>query len=240
VLRNEGIRSVAAALVIALAVAGQARAQESRSAKHYRERMEKFVEENKTLAKDARPVVFVGDSITEGFPLGRHLAGIATLNRGIGSDRVGLGLQRGVLHRLDESVFLGLPDGARPSAVFLLIGVNDLASSSKPAEHWVPGIEAIVDGIRAKLPDVPIVLHTLLPTGTSYGRHVELNPKIARMNEGIRELARARRLPLIDLHALYKDADGLLPAEMTGDGLHLKAAAYARWAEAARALLERR
>ena len=38
---------------------------------------------------------------------------------------------------------------------------------------------------------------------------------------------------VIDLHALLVGPDGLLPADMTGDGLHFNQIGYERWAEAA-------
>jgi lysophospholipase L1-like esterase len=237
------LRRIVPALVVVLvtastALAGDPKAPpagpsaplvESKSAKHFRERMEKFAAENEKLDPKRLYAVFVGDSITEGFPLERYFAGTPTLNRGIGADTTGAYGQRGVIRRLDESVF-----DCRPSVVFLQIGVNDLNGTGKPPEAIVRGVAAIIDAVRAKAPRLPIVLGTLLPTGEKYAHRLKLNPRIEAFNAGLAALAKERRLPLLDLHAAYRGEDGLLPAAITGDGLHIKRDAYGKWADLAR------
>jgi lysophospholipase L1-like esterase len=229
----------AAIAATALLSAAMVRAQqqppppaEGKWEKHWRERVEAFRKENAALPKDRANVVFVGDSITEAFPLAKFFPGKPCLNRGIVADRIGNVGERGVLRRLDESVF-----DCRPAVVLILIGVNDLAASPKAPDVFVRGFGELVDAIRDRLPKVKIVVQTCMPTGRRYGRHEALNPRILAYNEGLRALARERKLPLIDLHALYKDPDGFLPDDLTGDGLHLKRDAYARWAAAAKPLL---
>ncbi|MFC1708236.1 GDSL-type esterase/lipase family protein [Planctomycetota bacterium] len=205
---------------------------ESRWARHYRERVEAFRRENAALPGGKKHMVFLGDSITEGFPLKSNFSGWSTLNRGISADRIGCVTERGVLHRLKESVY-----DTNPAAVFLLIGVNDLASSGRPTAVWIEGIATIVARIREHCPKTPIVLQTLLPVGRAYGRHATLNPRILALNSEIRGLAKKTpRVGLLDLHALYSDKEGFLPDDLTRDGLHLKKGAYSRWAEAAKAL----
>ena len=65
-------------------------------------------------------VVLLGDSITEGFDVTKFLPGRRVLNRGIGGDVIGNALpaddKRGILARLDESVF-----NCAATDVFLLI-----------------------------------------------------------------------------------------------------------------------
>jgi lysophospholipase L1-like esterase len=201
---------------------------------HYTKRLARFGEENAALAPDARTVVFLGDSITEGFPLGRYFPDWPALNRGISADRIGRDLERGVLRRLEVSV-----EAAHPAVVLLLIGVNDLAASGRAPSWFVEGVDAIVTEIRERCPDTRLVLQTCLPVGTAYWNHAKLNPRITEFNQLLRHLAKRRDLPLIDLHALYRGDDGRLPPELSGDGLHLRAAAYLRWAEAVRAAVTR-
>lgn len=205
---------------------------ESPAVRRYRTRLERFREENAALDPATRNAVFVGDSITEAFPLARFLEGRRALNRGIGGDTTGAVGARGVIRRLDESVF-----ACRPSVMFLQIGVNDLNGTETPPERIVTGVAAIVDAVRARLPDLPIVLGTVLPTAEKWKRHAALNARIEAFNAGLRALARERGLPLLDLHAAYRGDDGLLPADMTRDGLHLLPDAYAKWADLARPLL---
>ena len=85
-------------------------------ARHYDERVAQFRVEN----QQARNIVFVGSSHVEGFDAGKLLPGSRVLNRGIGSDHIGVD-GRGVLARLNESVF-----DCNPRLVLLENGVNDL------------------------------------------------------------------------------------------------------------------
>jgi hypothetical protein len=78
-------------------------------------RLASFKELNKRAQKGG--VVFVGDSITEGFPIDEILqCNKPMYNRGINGDT-----SIGVLDKLKEEVF-----DLIPSKVFLLIGTNDL------------------------------------------------------------------------------------------------------------------
>ncbi|MHC4390797.1 MAG: peptidoglycan-binding protein, partial [Planctomycetota bacterium] len=78
---------------------------------------------------------------------------------------------------------------------------------------------------------------TLLPVGRRYAHHEEITPKITQLNAAIHALAKkSRKVELLDLHKLYRDRDGYLPDELTGDGLHLKPQAYERWTRAVLAL----
>jgi lysophospholipase L1-like esterase len=204
-------------------------APESKWVKYYRERVEKFREENGKLDPSKKYACFVGDSLTEGFPLEKHFAGKPVLNRGIGSDVTGVLGQRGIIRRLDECVF-----DCHPSVAFIQIGTNDLAGSPKSPETFVEGVRDIVDAIQAKLPKLPIVLTVLYGKNPKYARWAELNPRIAKFNEGIVALATEKKLPFLDLAKAYNTAEGHIPDEITGDGLHLKASAYGKWAELAR------
>ncbi len=205
---------------------------QDRWARHYQERLEVFRSENAVLPPERQHMVFVGDSITELFPLERFFPELPVLNRGIGVDRVGLQRETGVLHRLAESVF-----DTNPAVVFLLIGVNDLTASPKPADTWLEGIEAILRQIKKRCPKAQIVLQTLLPVGPQYERQLEVQPKILALNKGLRRLARKlRKVQLLDLHELYRDDAGQLPEELSNDGLHIHPDAYQRWAEAILAL----
>src|SRR5688572_29533613 len=72
---------------------------------HWQNRVKAFKEQNLALQN----VILLGDSITEGFEIAKYLPGRRILNRGIGADMIGNNMPaddpRGVLQRLDESVF---------------------------------------------------------------------------------------------------------------------------------------
>lgn len=203
-----------------------------RWAQLYQERVARFQQENAQLPPARKNFVFVGDSITQGFPLEEHFPGLPILNRGIVSDGIGFD-RRGVLNRMDSSIF-----DCTPSLVVLLIGVNDLAHDWVTVEQCFEGYRMIVDRVLARLPEVNLALCTILPTGRKYSRHAYLNPRIERMNESIRLLARERRLELVDLYSLYRDEEGFLPDALSRDGLHPGKEAYQLWADAVRMLLK--
>src|SRR5690242_5513801 len=71
----------------------------------------------KQVQRDQHALVFLGDSITQGWgDVGSSFPGIKTANRGISGDTT-----RGVLIRLQEDVI-----ALNPRGVVLLIGTNDL------------------------------------------------------------------------------------------------------------------
>ena len=77
-----------------------------------------------TVEQDQGAVVFLGDSIIQGWGdgLGAAFPGMKVANRGISGDT-----SRGVLIRLQQDVF-----AVNPSAVVLLIGTNDLEENASP------------------------------------------------------------------------------------------------------------
>ncbi len=199
------------------------------------DRVALFRAENEALQPTDRPIVFAGDSITQAMPVKTLYPDYLVLNRGIGSD--GLvhvpGAQpphyRGLVNRYEDSIL-----NARPGVLFILMGTNDVGRTNIDLGYWEQHLEALIDRVQRDIPDCQIVLHTLPPTGPPYARVESLNARASQYNERLKALASRRNLPIIDLWALYANADGILPPEVTGDGLHLKREAYDRWAAAAR------
>lgn len=233
--------TLASALVLLCALCGSAGSQTPTPAatpevhgaawflRHHQNRVAQFEAENATISQSSaeQNVILLGDSLTEGWALhdraARFLPGWRIVNRGISADTVGR--ERGVLGRLDASVF-----DCNPSHVFLLIGINDLADLHRDGAPSVEEIwrdyRAIVEQIRTRRPDVVLTLITLPPTGA---QHAYLIPMIVDFNRRIGDLAREAALPLIDLYPLLADEEGQLRADLTGgDGLHWTDAAYAR------------
>lgn len=200
-------------------------------------RVEDFRAENATLDPEQQYVVFLGDSLTQGFNLEKYFPGAPVLNRGISSDGImdfpgGTNIWRGVVRRMKECI-----DDCNPSHVFLLIGTNDVGPTHIPIEYWQGGYIYVTETIRAKFPDVKIVAVTLPPTGYAYSRHERLNKRILLWNDFIRSYAEEQDFPLIDLYELLADEEGMLPEELTRDGLHFNHLGYDRYAEKIREIL---
>ncbi len=189
---------------------------------HWENRVRGFKEENLQWQQ----VVLLGDSITEGFEVAKYFAGRRVLNRGIGADVIGNNLPaedpRGVLQRLDNSVY-----DCSPSALFILIGINDL-NSGRTVDSMEAGYRELLKRLRERRPDLRIFVQSVLPTR---GLHAKQNAPVVEFNQRLQKLASDYRCTFLDLHSLMRDGDGQLKAEYTTDGLHLTEPAYRVWRE---------
>src|SRR5476651_1442722 len=105
------------------------------------------------VQKDQGALVFLGDSITQGWgDVGSSFPGIKTANRGISGDT-----SRGVLIRLQDDV---LP--LNPSGVVLLIGTNDLEEKAEPSVI-AANVKLIIEALRRSNPAMPVILCDVFP-----------------------------------------------------------------------------
>jgi lysophospholipase L1-like esterase len=188
---------------------------------HYKQRTEFFRSEATSMQR----VVLLGDSITEGFNVSKFFPFHNVLNRGIGADVIGLPPRnpkdvRGVLHRLDVSVF-----DCGTSHVFLMIGINDLGDSRTVAE-MADGYHQILQQIHEGAPRVTVHVQSLLPTRGNFARH---NENVRAFNERLKQMADEFHYPFLNLHPHFCDEKAELKQELTGDGLHINDAGYAIW-----------
>jgi lysophospholipase L1-like esterase len=170
-------------------------------------------------------VLFLGDSITEGWSAppqadlwATYFAPLRADNFGIGGDRT-----QQVLWRIDQ----GTLDGIAPKVVVLLIGVNNLWSQSHSAEQVAAGIRAVIDRIQAKLPETQILLQGILPTGQSPDN--PLRSQIREINGIIATFAHTERIQFIDFGATFLEPDGTISPRTMPDFCHLSTEAYAEW-----------
>lgn len=173
--------------------------------------------------QDRGAVVFLGDSITQGWneQLTTAFPGMRVANRGISGDT-----SRGVLIRLEQDVL-----HLQPQAVVLLIGTNDLEEGATP-EIVDGNVRLIVEALKRHNPQMPIVLCDVFPSSTTMRR-----PAAAIQAVNARYAALAKHDPQIltlDTWRLYADADGNAPKSEFPDLLHPNEAGYARWAAALR------
>jgi lysophospholipase L1-like esterase len=169
-------------------------------------------------------VVFLGDSITDGWRgNGRevwkeHFVPLAAANFGIGGDRT-----QHVLWRVQH----GELDGYKPKAVVMMIGTNNLGSNS--AEEIADGIKAIVEEIHKKQPDTKVLLLGIFPRGE---KPTDPNrDKIKESNTIIAKLE-GKQVRYLDIGDKFLEKDGSLSKSIMYDYLHLTPAGYKIWAEA--------
>ena len=173
-----------------------------------------------------RDIIFLGNSITaEGKDWSSRLDNSIIRNRGIGGDTTD-----GVLARLGEII------DSNPTAVFLLIGINDLYNNTieKPSESYIAdNIINIAKKIKSNSSNTKVYIQTLLPISKkkSYKYYDLYNQSIKRINKIIIENQQKGLYSVIDLHSLFVDNKGQLRSDLTYDGLHLNEQGYLVWSD---------
>ncbi|MBL9203690.1 MAG: DUF1080 domain-containing protein [Opitutaceae bacterium] len=177
-------------------------------------------------AQDKGAVVFLGDSITQGWSgLGGSFPGLKVANRGISGDTT-----RGVLIRLQQDVL-----NLSPRAVVLLIGTNDLEELAEP-EVASANVTLILDALRTHNPSMPVVLCAVFPSSATKKRPAD---KITRLNQLLFAGLRDRpQVTFLDTWALFANSTGDAKAEEFPDLLHPNPRGYLKWARALRPVLE--
>jgi lysophospholipase L1-like esterase len=178
------------------------------------------------VQQDQRAVVFLGDSITQGWGdnMGNSFPGMKVANRGISGDTT-----RGVLIRLKEDVI-----ALNPAAVVLLIGTNDLEEGADP-EVIDSNLKLILAELKHHDPKMPVVLCQVFPSSETKKRPAE---KIRRINQLYATTVRGdAQVTLIETWALFAGEHGDAKLEEFPDLLHPNQAGYAKWSAALRPIL---
>lgn len=177
--------------------------------------------------QDRGAVVFLGDSITQGWNdrLATAFPGMRIANRSISGDTT-----RGVLLRLQDDVL-----ALEPKAVVLLIGTNDLEEGARPdvVEH---NVRLILSALRNHDPRMPVVLCQVFPSSATKKRPAALVKDVNARLLGL--VKNDPQVVPVDTYALWADAQGDAPIAEFPDLLHLNDAGYARWAAALRPTFE--
>jgi len=171
------------------------------------------------VEKDRQAVVFLGDSITQGWgeDFSGWFPGMKIANRGISGDT-----SRGVLIRLQEDVL-----ALDPQAVVLLIGTNDLEEKAEP-ETIAANLKLILAALTKHDSKMPIVLCHVFPSSASKARPSD---KIKKLNQLYAGAVKGNpQVTPVETWFLFADSKGdAIPAEFP-DLLHPNLAGYAKWA----------
>jgi lysophospholipase L1-like esterase len=178
---------------------------------------ERHAEWARTAAQDKGAVVFLGDSITQGWhSLANAFPNIKVANRGIGGDTT-----RGVLYRLQADVL-----DLDPKAIVLLIGTNDVGNGAKP-EDVADNIETILQEIKQFNPHLPVVVCEVMPR-SDRGQHPA--DRIEKLNALVAaSIKNDAQFTLCDTWSIYADKNGDPPKDEFPDLLHPNAMGYAKW-----------
>jgi len=163
-------------------------------------------------------VVFLGDSITEGWNLKTSFPGKPYVNRGISGET-----SPQMLVRFRQDVI-----DLHPKVVVILAGTNDIAGNTGPisAEQTENNLRSMADlatanGIRPVLCSVTPAVDFWWAPGK------DPSPQIAVLNQWIQSYAARKGYVYVDFYSALKDAQGGYKPGLSRDGVHPGPSAHA-------------
>jgi lysophospholipase L1-like esterase len=202
-----------------------------------RDNLKRYREANSKLpaVNPKKPrVIFLGDSITDGWRLNEYFPDRDFINRGISGQVTGQMLGRFI----DDVVKL------KPAAIVVLAGTNDVALGVEPSiiQNNLTMITELADAHQIK-----VILSSILPV-SDY--HKDANPgyqqsrkrpnsALAALNVWIQELCQKKGYTYLNYWPALVDKNGQLTSEYADDGLHPNPAGYRVMAPLAAAAIEK-
>jgi lysophospholipase L1-like esterase len=174
----------------------------------------------KQLPPEKDRVVFLGDSITDGWKLPQYFPGKPYVNRGISGQTTPQ-----MLVRMFPDVI-----ALKPAALLVYAGTNDIAGNTGPSTLTMieDNLQAITELAQAH--GIKVILCAVTPVSdyTSRKQTVQRPPSdILKLNAWMREYAAAARAIFADYYAALVDETGMLKQGFSNDGLHPNDKGYA-------------
>ena len=160
--------------------------------------------------------VFIGDSITQRFPIKEAFEGKNVINRGIGGDRI-----MGVAERLDVCI-----KDLEPSKIYLMIGINDINWAFSSIEDLAKQYNILLKDLQYTAPKADITVFSVLPMTHKFAVK---NNLVLELNEKIITLVKKYNMKYFDLYPFFADKNGELRESLTTEGLHLSKEGYLTW-----------
>ena len=179
-----------------------------------------YQSDNEAILKGPHPtVVFMGDSITEGWGVGDpSLFSPGVLDRGISAQT-----SPQMLTRFYQDVV-----ALHPKVVHIMAGTNDVAGNTGPSspEDFKNNIRAMVD--LAKANHIQVVLASILPA-EKFPWRPDIQPveQIRQLNSWLQQIASQHKLIYADYYASLTTPSGAFRPELSNDGVHPNTDGYA-------------
>lgn len=173
----------------------------------------------KALPPEPNRVVFLGDSITDGWKLAQYFPGKPYVNRGIGGQTTPQ-----MLVRMFPDVI-----ALAPQAMIVLAGTNDIAQNTGPTTLSMiqDNFQAITE--LAQGHGIKVILCALTPVSDYTERkQTQRRPPedIKKLNTWLQSYAAKKGAIWADYFAATVDDKGMLREGFSGDGLHPNAQGY--------------
>ena len=185
--------------------------------------LSRYREDNAKLGASATGedrVVFMGDSITDGWGRGRgqFFPGKPYVNRGISGQTTPQ-----MLIRFRPDVI-----ALKPKAVVILAGTNDIAGNTGP--ETLEDIEGNLASMAqlAQANGIKVIVASVMPVCDYIRPQTERRPpeKIVALNVWIREYCARNGFVYLDYYSAMLDQNKMFRKELTYDGLHPNDAGY--------------
>lgn len=160
-------------------------------------------------------IVFFGDSLIYYGDFASVFPDKVVCNLGLRGDTL-----QGMKNRVEQVKLL------KPKTVYLMAGINDVANNSviEFREQYETLLKTIID----QNPTAELFVFNMLPVNDVDFTISCNNKQIVCCNEGIASLCIKHGLCYFDLNIAY-ECSGILPKEITTDGIHLRKEAYHKW-----------
>jgi lysophospholipase L1-like esterase len=175
----------------------------------------RYREANAALKESGRrpDVIFMGDSITEGW-INAHpdfFAAHGYVDRGIS----GQSSSQMVVRFYADVVTL------KPKVVHIMTGTNDIGGATGPIteDESVDNVRAMIDMARAN--KIKVVLASMPPMSRLLPRpDFDVRPHVLSLNKRLKALAAEKGVPFVDYYTPLATPDGAIDPKFANDGVH--------------------
>lgn len=183
----------------------------------------KVVEKEKKIDWKQENIVFLGDSITEIYPIDEVFGELPVVKSGVSGYKT-----TDILERMDSMVYQ-----YNPTKVFLLIGTNDFMFNvdTEMEDEVLKNIKEIVSDIQQNRKDTKVYIESIFPVNRTMNLTMILernNETIMNTNSKIKEYCNGKNITYIDMYKELIDNDGNFDEKYTYDGLHPNTLGYAK------------
>lgn len=168
-------------------------------------------------------IVFFGDSLTYYGDFASAFPDKVVCNLGLRGDTI-----QGMIDRVEQVRMM------EPKQVFLMAGINDVGKCN----HFQFGkiYDLLIQKILSIIDTTGLCVQSMLPVNDVHFKVSCNNKQIEDCNKEIEKIAYKKNLIFVDLYTEYQ-CDGLLPKDMSQDGLHIVKGAYDKWYQILRKII---